>query len=110
MHEDREDELRCARMQATAVVREDLWKHRDDSSWCIYTCSAEICLSIESTSLAHIFTYISDVHTEQIASVVVSHDRYRIIEILRIGSIDRDRRPSSEVETLVCSYLHFRKE
>lgn len=110
MHEDREDELRCTRVQTTAVVREDLWKHRDDASWCIHTCSAEICFTIESTSLTDIFTHVGNMYTKQIAPVVVSHDRYRIIEILGIGSVDRDRRPSSEVETFICSYLHFRKE
>ena len=108
-HEDRECELRWARMETTAVIWEDLWKHRDDATWRIDTRTTHVGFLVEWTSLDDILWDVGDMDPEEIVSPLVSCYRYRVIEILSIGSVDRHRRPASQIVSFLCIDRYLRE-
>ncbi len=96
-HETREDELRFSGMETTDIVGYRFWEHRDNLPWRVDRRRSRVGLSVELSVLTYVLSHIGDMNSEEIVTMSILLYRDRIIEILRIRSIDREDEPISEV-------------
>lgn len=80
-------------MEATEIVRKDFWKHRNDAIRSIDARRSFQSFEVNILSFFHVFTHIGDMNSEEEIAIRIASDTDRIVEILRVGSIDREREP-----------------
>ena len=100
LHDTGECELLSSRMETTEVIREDLWKHRDDFIGCVDTGGSQEGFSVEERILGHVLSNISNMNRKRISATFFSPYRDGVIKVFCIGTIDGHGVPITKISSM----------
>ncbi len=84
-------------IQRTNTIWQCMWQHWDNPVHQIYACPSFLCFPVQCRIFLHIIGHIRNMHAQLIHSVFHGQ-RYRIIQIFCIFSIDRDHLYISQIQ------------
>ena len=86
------------RIQRAQAVRQDLGQHRDHAIGEIDRIAAPVGLVVERAARDHVRRHIGD-RDQQPPALGRAFTEHRVIEVARVGAIDRDQRGTTQVDT-----------